>query len=668
MNSRGLKLVFIFLIVVFVIVGCGFYKFTCNTNAQRLYKQGMDLYSKGKYSDAYHNFRQIKKFADLYELSILKQYQCANKLSDKKTAHIKLLELIKKTKDVNIRPFALYNEAIMSEAEKRNDKNQLYKKFKYIYETYPNSDFAVASAYKMAKNIEDTDKNLALKKYIEYLSYAPNGKFALNSLEGIKSDTQKDKEEWEIIGQAYLSNGKYNDALKAYQNTLFSKNWHKIAKCYQGLKNTEQEKNTIIKGLELTASEIDEKDISSAIDRLINITGANKIQTLQNLYTKYPNSYILPTVAYKLAESSGSIRAIKLYEMVSEKHPTSIWASNSLWEVFWYNYQQSRFKTCEKLAKKHIEFYPNTQDAPRISYWYGRVLLKEHKKQEARDVFYNTINNFPLSYYSFLSAKQLKSSKAKKMIVKKPIDSYDISLLNKHIFKDKTLSILAEKNDYEAIDELKINDEYIQSWVAYQQSNYTKSINLAKKKLLDNKEQEISDKDEEQEQIKIKFNNFALKMIYPIHYEKEINALAQDFKQSPYLFLSLVREESHFDKNARSSAGAMGLSQLMQPTADFIERKKVSKETLFNAEENLRIGLKYFSYLVNYFEGDEYLSILSYNAGPGNINKWMNNPSIKSDEIEVFVENIPYLETKNYIKKILSSYWIYLNIYSSKNR
>jgi len=73
--------------------------------------------------------------------------------------------------------------------------------------------------------------------------------------------------------------------------------------------------------------------------------------------------------------------------------------------------------------------------------------------------------------------------------------------------------------------------------------------------------------------------------------------------------------------------------------------------------------LKYFKYLTEMFNGSEYLAILSYNAGPGNIKKWLNNPFIKSNEIDEFVENIPYLETKNYIKKILSSYWIYYNIY-----
>ena len=156
--------------------------------------------------------------------------------------------------------------------------------------------------------------------------------------------------------------------------------------------------------------------------------------------------------------------------------------------------------------------------------------------------------------------------------------------------------------------------------------------------------------------------------MYPVLYENEINDIAKKFNQSPYLFLSLIREESHFNRNARSSAGAIGLTQLMPATANFIEKGEVSNSVLLEENENIRIGLKYFTYLVDFFKKDESLAILAYNAGPGNINKWLNDKNINFDDIDTFVENIPYLETKNYIKKILSTYWVYLNIYSPRNK
>lgn len=666
MNTRKLKHLFIFFILTTIILLGLYYKHTSDKNAERYYRQGMQLYSEKKYSDAYYNFKQIKPISELYEIALLKQYQCANNLDDKKTSLIKLRELIKKTKNIYIKPWAQYQETILSQELKLSPEAIIIKKFKQIKTNYPDSDFSIASAYKLAQLTKESTPSMAKKSYLDYLSYAPNGKFSLNATEDLlKLNIVLTKEDYEIIADSLLKNEKYQSALNNYQKTTFSKNWYKISKCYRNLNNAEQEKQIILKGLNLPISDVEEKDISNAIDRLITINKANKLQLLQELYTIYQDSYIFPTVVYKLAEASSSIRAIKLHELVANEYPASIWASNSLWEVFWYNYEQSRFETCEKLAKQHLNQYFKTQDSPRIAYWYARALLKTKKHMQAREVFYDIINDYPLSYYAFLSAKQLKKSKAKKMIVKKPITQYDRKILDKLIFEDKTLLKIAQTGDWELIDAFKINNEYIKSWIAFEKENPTTAINIAKNELIKDKKEEITSGNKETD---IKFSNQMLKMIYPIFYEKEVNNFAHKSNLSPYLFLSLIREESHFNKNAKSSAGALGLTQLMQDTANFIEKKPVSKETLYNPSENIRIGMSYFDYLIKYFNGSEYLAILAYNAGPGNVKKWLSDTSIKSDDIDEFVENVPFLETKNYIKKILSSYWIYLNIYSAKNK
>ena len=667
MRKSTSKNFFIFFLTLLIILSGVFYKHRCDKNAQRYYRQGENLYLEKKYSDAYYNFKQIKPISDLYELSLLKQYQCAHNLDDKNTSLIKLKELIKTTKNDYIRPWALYKEVSLNQELKTNTQTQLAKKYKYIQDNYPQSDFGIASAYKSAHLSKQAAPNSAKESYINYLSYAPMGKFSLSAIdELLKLNSVFTKEDYEIIADSLLVNEKYQSAIDAYQKTTFSKNWYKISKCYRGLKNKDLEKQIILKGFNLTISDVDERDISSAIDRLVAINNANKIQLLQELYTKYENSYIFPTIVFKLAQASSSIRAIKLYELIADSYPASIWASNALWEVFWYNYKQERYKTCENLAKKHISQYVKTQDSPRIAYWYGRALLKSHKNLQAREVFYDVINEFPLSYYSFLSARQLKISKANKMIVRKIIAEYNSDSLNKIIFKDKLLLELANKEDWQLIDNLKIDDEYIKSWVAYKKNNPTQAINLAKNELLDSKKH--GNYTDNKEEDNVSFANQMLKMVYPIFYHNEINQSANERKQSPYLFLSLIREESHFDKNAKSAVGALGLSQLMPATANFIEKRLVSKDELLTPRKNIEIGLNYFDYLTKQFDGNEYLAILAYNAGPGNVKKWMSDSSVYSSEIDVFVENIPFLETKNYIKKILSSYWVYLNIYSAKNK
>ncbi len=659
MNSKVLKIFLLILIVLVCWVAIKAAKFKCDTEAKRIYSQGQGFYYDRNFSDAYYNFKQIKKFSKFYSLALLKQYQCAIQLSDKKTAYTKISELAKTTKDENLKPFALYNEASLALELKIDDEVMSLKKYKYIYKNYPDTDFGLASAYRIARLT--SNNNAKKEKYIEYLKNVPNGKFALSALDSIsKEDFILTKEDREIIASAYLDNNKYKQALNYYLDTDFNKNWYKISKCYRGLERKEAEKETILKGLNLEESSVEEKEIDWAIDRLAALSNSGKIQLLQTLYRKYPNSYIYPTILYKLAESSSSIRAIKFYEYITEKYPTSIWASNSLWELFWYNYKLSRFQVCEDLAKKHFELYPDTQDAPRIQYWYGKTLSNQKRTKEALVAFYKVTKNYPLSYYAFLSTKESREIKKpnshKSLFIKNKIFKGEYLLIAEQtLFKDELLMFLSAQGDYQTIDELRIKDEYVDSWIANRKRNFPLSIKTARDKFLSTLK--------EQGDYKCEFSDYRLRLIYPIVYEKEINRYCEKYNISPYLFLSLVREESHFDRNSKSSVGALGLSQLMPATAEFIEKKPVGTKTLYNEDENLRMGVKYFAYLLERFENSEYLAILAYNAGPGKIDKWLKNDSIANGEIDVFVENIPYIETKNYIKKILSSYWVYLNVY-----
>lgn len=646
-------------------------KFSADKQAKQFYKQGLEFYSQKKYQDSYYNFSQIKKYSNLYTLALLKEYQCARNLGDKKTAYLKLKTLRKTTKNSYILPYVIYNEIELEKEISENSKTNSIKKYQYLIKNFPQSDFATAAKFKYAQIIKDSKPLEAKNNYVDYLEIAPIGKYsteALDSLSNFKDFLNEN--DYEIIGFSYLQKENFEKALEYYLKTNFANNWIYLAKSYRGLKDKEQEQSIILKGLALEKSSIDEKEISYQIDRLITLSNANKIQVLQNLYEKFSKSFSYPTIVFKLAESLNSIRSYKLYELVSTQYPESIWASNSIWEMFWENYKLKRYKTCESLAYQHSINYAQTLDAPRVAYWRAKVLLKTKKQQKAKDIFYEIISEYPTSYYAFMSARQLKLSKANKLITKKQIISYDLKNIIKQLFVDDTLQSLAFTNDYETIDELKINDEYIKSWIMFKKENYSQSILIAKNELIktlsDSQKENLTQEEDEKSISKLSFSDYRLKLAYPVLYEDEINKYSKKNDLSPYLYLSLVKEESHFSNVAKSSVGALGLAQIMPATANFIENKQITKETLLIPNENIRIGTKYFKYLIDYFKGNEMLAIVSYNAGPGNINKWMNNPEINSGDVDEFIENIPFLETKNYIKKILSSYWVYVNTYSKK--
>ena len=641
----------IILIILFLLIFTG-YKNSCNIKAKRLYSQGYEFYKEQKYSDAYFNFKKISPLSKLYRVSLVKQYFCAIKLNDKKTAYQKLKKLVRISKDDVIAPWAMYQEALLAIDLGLDSDKKSFKKFENIYKKFPQNDYGLASAYKAC--VLSDDEEFQISGLIDYLKNAPIGKFSSDAINILLKTNILSKDDYEVIANSYFLNQKYSEALKYYLKTDFSNNWYNIAKCYKNLANKDEELKTIENGLKLIKSDIKEEDIELALNRLVVLKNVNKLDLLQTLYDQYASSYIHPTVTYELAETSNSVRSSALYEQVVKNYPDSIWASNSLWEMFWYNYKLQRYPVCIDLAKLHTQKYSKAMDAPRVLYWQGRALLNERKKQAARDVFYKVIRKYPLSYYAFLSVKQLKSSQNNKIIVKKPIISYDINLIHKHIFENDDVLFFANNDDFETIEELKINDEYIKSMVLRKKGFISSSIKTAKDKYLEQKQQPY-------------FKDKELKLIYPVMYEDEINKYAAKYNQSPYLFMSLIKEESHFDENAKSSVGAIGLTQLMPSTADFIKKRPVNSDELANSEKNIEMGLQYFSYLVDLFDKNVYFAILAYNAGPGNVKKWLNDPFIANGDIDIFVENIPYLETKNYIKKILSTYWIYLNIYCAKN-
>lgn len=87
----------------------------------------------------------------------------------------------------------------------------------------------------------------------------------------------------------------------------------------------------------------------------------------------------------------------------------------------------------------------------------------------------------------------------------------------------------------------------------------------------------------------------------------------------------------------------------------------IDEVDLNNIDTNIELGTKYFANLVNYYDGNYNLAITAYNAGIGTVARWISEGTIKSDGSDI--ENIPYKETNNYVRKILKNYRIYKELY-----
>jgi len=144
-----------------------------------------------------------------------------------------------------------------------------------------------------------------------------------------------------------------------------------------------------------------------------------------------------------------------------------------------------------------------------------------------------------------------------------------------------------------------------------------------------------------------------LEAMYPKAYLKEIAEAAERESIPLPLFYALVREESYFDNKISSSAGAVGLTQLMPGTAgDMAERMNIPNPDLTDPVDNLKMGAKYLGIQLGRF-GNGLYALSAYNAGPARVQGWLNTMGELPDVL--FLEAIPFPETRNYVRKVLIS-------------
>jgi soluble lytic murein transglycosylase len=154
-------------------------------------------------------------------------------------------------------------------------------------------------------------------------------------------------------------------------------------------------------------------------------------------------------------------------------------------------------------------------------------------------------------------------------------------------------------------------------------------------------------------------------LAYPLGNPSLVNLYSQSSNLDPALLSALILEESRFQVQAVSPAGARGLMQVMPQTGRQIARelkvRPFSEEQLFDPAVNIRLGSWYFARMLEEFGGKVHLALAAYNAGPQAVRKWLaENRSSAEDE---FVENIPYLETRNYVIRVIGSAQVYRLLY-----
>ncbi len=150
--------------------------------------------------------------------------------------------------------------------------------------------------------------------------------------------------------------------------------------------------------------------------------------------------------------------------------------------------------------------------------------------------------------------------------------------------------------------------------------------------------------------------------VYPMPYRDLIETWSAQRQLNPLLVAALIRQESRFMPSIRSGVGAAGLMQVMPGTAAWIkDRSDIDAYNLDDPLDNIKLGTWYLDYTHREYNNHSLFAVASYNAGPGNIARWIERGGFTDDDD--FAEKIPFPETHGYVRAVFGGYWNYLRLY-----
>ncbi|NIK76974.1 soluble lytic murein transglycosylase [Paenibacillus castaneae] len=156
--------------------------------------------------------------------------------------------------------------------------------------------------------------------------------------------------------------------------------------------------------------------------------------------------------------------------------------------------------------------------------------------------------------------------------------------------------------------------------------------------------------------------------MYPVYYKQDIRVSASNYGVEPHLVAAIIRSETNYRTGKDSKKGALGLMQIMPDTANWVVQKagfkEVTEDMLRNrADVSIEVGSWYLKSLHQQFDQNQIAAIAAYNAGPGNVRKWLDS-GVWDGKLET-VSRIPFGETRHYVQRVIYYYNKYKDLYPS---
>lgn len=410
-------------------------------------------------------------------------------------------------------------------------------------------------------------------------------------------------------------------------------------------------------------------------------------QTVAEMRQKFPRGKWTPKAIVDAGMAAQDKRR-KLEEtyflrMALAVYPDAIEVTSAHFELAWLEHERKNFQLSSQMLTEHLARYVDEDNSYRgqAGYWAARDSERAGKISEACALYDAVVYRYGANWYGYLGLDKLTELRRQGKCQGSPAFDKN-SDVSKAVANLKVVTAAAETSTpkeralAEKADELStvglFDWAYAELMIAKKTADNSPKINLALARHYRLKSDNVrallalaKSYPDYAQMFPEEMGQEEWDIFYPLTHWTDIKFWAGRRNLDPYTVAGLIRQETIFNPNAKSSANAYGLMQLLIPTAQSMARKYGSSSdtiygsTLFNPRLNIELGTAYMKEQLDKYGKIEYMSV-AYNAGPGRVVRWRNELPLEMDE---FVEEIPFRETRGYVKGVVRNSAQYRRLY-----
>jgi soluble lytic murein transglycosylase len=372
---------------------------------------------------------------------------------------------------------------------------------------------------------------------------------------------------------------------------------------------------------------------------------------------------ILNNLASHFIIADDDARAEDVFRLMVERYPAGRFAERAYWRVGWWAYREGRFQEAATLFDRGAAQFPRSDYRPSWLYWGGRAWAEAGQRSLAEDRLVLATTDYFNTYYGRLARRRLSADRAEAITASFTRSKETAS--GSFPTVARVADLIAVGLNREALNELQYaqrmwgDSPQLTATIALVQNrlgNLRLGINAMKRAY-----PQWMAAGGESLPLEIQ------QVVFPLDYWPLLQKYSAARGLDPYLVAALVAQESTFDPVIRSSANAVGLMQVLPSTGrQFARRLKLprySAARLTDPETNIRLGTAIFAESLKKF-GGVHFALAAYNAGDHRVTAWQRERGDLPQD--VFIDDIPFPETQNYVKRILGTAEDYRRLYGGK--